>query len=150
MLLPLFQTTSSFGFSYTAYSFLSTPSGTKETKTQIIDKRSSSELLMPRLKYLTKLSLWRAKLIHSIHVITGKHRVTSIKTRILRLTRPMTLHLVTSIIKKIEINQDKLQIKPQKIFVQTVEASKTRPPTLRPLAITPLLSRGIKSRMTKI
>lgn len=81
----------------------------------MIDKRSSSKLSIPRLKYLVKLLPYYKKSINAVYVVTGKRGVTNRRTKILRLKKPIALYPLTRVPVKIEANQGKLLVKLQSL-----------------------------------
>lgn len=117
----------------------------------MISKRSLSESLMPRPQPLTKLSLWRAKptLVVPVNINQCGAMTTGTRTKILRLRKSITLYLLTEIIVEIEINQGKPQVRPRKILIRITRVNKASPLIPSLLAVTLLLSRKTRSRVTK-
>lgn len=132
-----------------AYSLLSAPSWIKKTATYIIDMSSLTGLSMPRLRHLARLSSWHAKLTHTILTIIGQRRVTSARTKILKLRRPTALHPLTRIIVEMKSNQDKFWVRLKRIFVSNAKTSKARLSILPPLAVMVRLSKKIRSRVIR-
>lgn len=75
--------------------------------------------------------------------------VTNTRTKILKLRKPTVFYLLTRVMVEMKANQSKHWTRSKKFFVQTAKASKTGLLMLSPLAITSLLSKKTRNKMTR-